>query len=159
MKSIYYALAALILLFATVSCQKSLKDCTVCEGLLQNGAADSAGFVKPGTDWEFKYFAYTPNGINIEYKEAIPRGIFRTTASKDSLRYYYFNEGICKPTFFTGTNELKMMVAAWSMVYVPKEVPIEKAFNSAICYAIQGNMLYIHFKESEGNNLFVLQKK
>ena len=146
-------------LFATVSCQKTLQDENICDGLLLNGTADSARFIMPGTDWEFKYYAYTPNGIDIVYNEAIPRGLFRTTDRKDSVRYYYFNEGLCKPTFFAGTNKLKLQAAMWSMVYVPKERLIEEALNNAICYAIQGNMLYIHYKESEGKNLIILQKK
>jgi len=158
MRTLYFSLACL-LLFATVSCQKSVEDCNVCDGLLRNGTADSASFVKPGTDWEFKYYAYTPNGIDITYNEAIPRGLFRTTNRKDSVRYYYWNEGLCVPTFFAGTNKLKMMVGAWSMTFVLKEIAIEQALNNPICYAIQGDMLYIHYKESEGNNLFILQRK
>ncbi len=158
MRTIYFSLACL-LLFATVSCKKSIERCDVCDGLLRNGTADSASFVKPGTDWEFKYYAYTPNGINIEYKEAIPYGLFRTTNRTDSVRYYYYNEGLCRPTFFAGNNKLKMMVGAWSMVWVPKEQQIEEALNTPICYAIQGDLLYIHYKESEGKNLFILQRK
>ena len=158
MRIIYLSLAS-VLLFATVSCQKSLENCNVCDGLLRNGTADSASLVKPGTDWEFKYYAYTPNGIEIEYKEAIPGGIFRTTDRKDSVRYYYWNEGLCRPTFFAGNNKLKMQVSSWSMTWVFKEIAIEQALNNPICYAIQGDMLYIHYKESEGSNLFIMQRK
>lgn len=159
MRAFNFWLLSCVLLLATVSCQKAVEDCSVCDGLLQNGVADSTSFVKPGTDWEFKYYAYTPNGKDIVYKEAIPRGLFRTTARKDSVRYYYWNEGLCVPTFFAGTNKLKMIVSAWSMTYVVKEIAIEKALNNPICYAIQGDMLYIHYKESEGSNLFILQRK
>jgi len=159
MRTVYFYLAACVLFFTSVSCQKTLPEEDICAGLLQNGTADSASFVKPGTDWEFKYFAYTPNGKDIIYKEAVPGGLFRTTARTDSLRYYYYNEGLCVPTFFASTNKLKMRVGAWSMVYVPKEMEIQKAFNSAICYAIQGDMLYVHFREFDGKNLFILQRK
>lgn len=158
MRTLYFSIACL-LLFATVSCQKSLENCDVCDGLLQKGTADSVSFVKPGTDWEFKSYAYTPNGIDIKYTEAIPRGIFRTTARKDSLRYYYWNEGLCRPTFYAGTNKLKIVAGMWSMTYVPKEIEVEAALNNAICYAIQGDMLYIHYRESGGNNLFIMQRK
>lgn len=159
MKMFNFCLAASVLLLATLSCRKSKEDCTVCDGLLRNGTADSASFVKPGTDWEFKYYAYTPNGIDIEYKEAIPRGLFRTTARKDSVRYYYYNEGLCVPQFFAGNNNLKMQVWPSSMVYVPKEQEIEEALNNPVCYAIQGDLLYVHYKELNGKNLFILQRK
>jgi len=158
MKTLYSALA-FVLLFATVSCKKSKEDCAVCDGLLRNGTADSASFVKPGTDWEFKYYAYTPNGIDITYNEAIPRGLFRTTVKKDSVRFYYANEGLCRPTFFAGNNKLNMMAFMSSMVYVPKEMPIVQALNNPICYSLHGDLLYIHYKESEGSNLFIMQRK
>jgi hypothetical protein len=158
MKTLYFSLAC-VLLFATVSCKKSIEDCEVCDGLLRKGTADSASFVKPGTDWIFKYYAYTPNGIDITYKEAIPQGLFRTTNRADSIRFYYHNEGLCRPTFFAGNNKLKMMAGMWSMTFVLKEIAIEQALNNPICYAIQGDMLYIHYKESEGSNLFIMQRK
>lgn len=158
MRTLYISLSCL-LLFAFISCQKSKEDCAVCDGLLQTGTADSVSFVKPGTDWEFKYFAYTPNGKDIQYGEALTGGLFRTTNRTDSMRYYFYNEGLCRPSFFAGTNKLSLVAAMWSMVYVTKEVEIDKAFNSAICYAIQGDLLYIHFTEFDGKNLFILKRK
>lgn len=157
MRTLYFSFAC-VLLFATVSCQKSLEDCNICDGLLQNGAADSASFVKPGTDWIFKYFAYTPNGKDIQYKDVLEPGILRTT-NTNTLLFYFANEGSFLPTFFSGTNELKMQGGAHTMLYYQKEIPITIALQNAVCYVIQGDMLYIHFKEFEGKNLFILQRK
>lgn len=157
MKTLYFWLVACVLVFAAASCQKSLEDCDVCDALLQNGTADSAKFLMPG-DWTFKYFAYTPNGKDIEYKDVLEPGILRAN-NTDSLRYYYANEGLFVPTFFPGTNDLKMQGGPHSMLYAPKETPIFIALQNAICYAIKDDILYIHFREFEGKNLFILQRK
>lgn len=156
MKTLCFPLACL-LLFATVSCKKSVEYGDVCDGLLQNGTADSAKFIKPG-DWVFKYFAYTPNGKDIEYKDVLEPGILRAN-NTDSLRYYYANEGVFVPTFFSGSNDLKMTGGAHSMLYYAGETPILIALQTAICYSIKDDILYIHFKESAGKNLFILQRK
>ncbi|MEO6253115.1 MAG: hypothetical protein ABIO79_07420 [Ferruginibacter sp.] len=158
MRTLYFRLAGCILLFATVSCQKPLQDDNVCEGLLRMGTADSAKFLMPGVDWAFKCFAYTPNGKDIIYKDAFSHGILRTT-NTDTMRFYFDNEGGCIPTFSSGTNDLKIQAAAYSMLYSKREVPVLEALNNAICYAIKDDILYIHFRESEGKNLFILQRK
>ena len=157
MRTLYFSIAC-VLLFATVSCQKSLENCNVCDGLLRNGAADSASFVKLGTDWEFKNFAYTPNGIDIVNKEALLPGFLRTTHT-DTLLFYFANEGSFLPTFFTETNKLTMQGGPHTMLYAAIETPIIIALQNAVCYAIKGDLLYIHFKEFEGKNLFILQRK
>jgi len=68
-------------------------------------------------------------------------------------------EGFVLHPVLAGSIKLKRLWGASGMTFVLKEIAIEQALNNPICYAIQGDMLYIHYKESEGSNLFIMQRK
>jgi hypothetical protein len=145
-----------VLLFATASCKKSIEYGDVCHGLLQTGTADSTKLLKPG-DWMFKYFAYTPNGKDIIYKDPLPYGLLRATDTS-TLVFYYHNEIEFYP-HLTGTNNIDLIGGKMTLIYSLKEIPIEYVFWNTICYTIKDDILYIHYKEQDGKNLFILQRK
>jgi len=156
MRTLSCCLVISVLLFATTSCKKAMEYGDVCQGLLQTGTADSTKLRIPG-DWMFKYFAYTPNGKDIIYKDPLPYGLLR---AKDTnmLVFYYHNEIGFRP-HFSGTNNISMQGLFSTLVYSLKEIPVEYVFWNTICYTIKDDMLYIHYKEQDGKNLFILQRK
>ncbi|MGM0641955.1 MAG: hypothetical protein ACQESN_11105 [Thermotogota bacterium] len=147
---------------ATISCEKDTT--TICENLLEQGSADTT--LLKG-EWDFEFFAYTPNGNKIKNnKEIMDSWMYIEDIcnqnSNDTCYMYVYSDNSIR-YIYTLENNNGISFNMHGSTYVnpsEEEVKITNALSSAFCYVIKDNELLFHYEEDDyENNILILKRK
>jgi hypothetical protein len=152
MKTIIILITLIIATFTT-SCKKDTS--TICENIAGQGGSSLTDLKG---EWEFKHFAYTPNGDKIKDKDEIQKGYINVTDT-GSIWFYHTNT-IHYQFSLSGSNSINLTQKGSTFINPPQEeITVSNAFNSSICYVVKGTQLLIHYKEDDKKNVLILNKK
>lgn len=128
---------------------------TICENIAEQGGTNLTDLKG---EWEFKNFAYTPNGNKIKNKDEIQKGFISVTDT-GSIWLYHTNTINYE---YTLNNSNNITIVLKSSTYInppPVEIDVSNAFNNAVCFVVKKNNLLIHYKEIDKKNVLILTKK
>lgn len=153
MKTMTIFIMTFIGLISFNACKKDTS--TICENIAGQGGTSLTDL--KGV-WEFKHFAYTPNGDKIKDKDEIQKGYISVTDT-GSIWFYHTNT-IHYQFSLSGSNSINLTQKGSTFINPPQEeISVSNAFNNSICYVVIGTQLLIHYKENDKKNVFILKKK
>lgn len=155
-------LITLLLITTTTSCKKDTT--TICENLLEEGSAD-ATLLKG--EWEFGYFAYTPNGERIKKDDEILSSWMEIkdicNGNNSDTCYMYFQSSNRIRYIYKLENNNGISFSMFGSTFAmpsQEEIKLTNALENAFCYVIKDNELLFHYKEDDyGNNILILKRK
>lgn len=133
----------------------------ICSSLLKQGTADKTQLLG---QWNFAAFAYTGDGINIKNETPItgcnvwdgPKSI--NIIDSINIICKYNNEFYYEYLLSNSNNIILIPGATTKKNYACQEEELKIALDNAICYAIKGKQLFIHYKEQNKKNILILNK-
>lgn len=153
MKTMTILIMTLIGLLSLNSCNKDTS--TICENIAGQG---NTSLTEIKGEWEFKHFAYTPNGDKIKNKDEIQKGYISVT---DTGSIWLYHTNIINYEFtLSNLNNITVVVKGSTYINPPQEeIDVSKAFNNAVCFVVKENNLLIHYTEIDKKNILILTKK